>query len=425
MQLRVFFVCLFIGLLALANKGSAQTINHIEYFIDNDPGFGSGTSVSFTASANVVDLLVAADVSAVSPGFHLFFLRTRSDAGLWSIVNRSAFIKDVLPAINVNKAEYFIDNDPGLGNGTDVTLTPGANIQNLVVPVNTASLSFGIHTVYIRTRDNNNNWSHSSQWVFVKDPVQGNLFAVEYFIDTDPGIGNATAVSLGGSPGIQSDDFVFGANVTGVPAGMHTLFVRTRGVNGTWALTNAIEFERLIFLPVELINFNVKASGKSVIASWQTTNESNNDRFEVERSTNGTDFTWIGKIKGKGNSSTLSNYQYTDKTPLKGTNYYRLRQVDFDGQFTYSPIRKVDMDKQDVLLALYNNLSASSDIIVRSSLGNAAVSVFDAGGRKIGQIPISNHIGRIGVSSLPNGIYLAVLEQNGVVMATEKFVVMK
>ena len=96
-------------------------------------------------------------------------------------------------------------------------------------------------------------------------------------------------------------------------------------------------------LPVELSLFTVqKNSASTVLVSWATLSEKNNDHFEVQRSTDGIHFYTIAQLPGHGNSSVLNEYSFLDENPEEGINYYRLLQVDFDGKSSYSPIRQVD-----------------------------------------------------------------------------------
>jgi hypothetical protein len=90
-------------------------------------------------------------------------------------------------------------------------------------------------------------------------------------------------------------------------------------------------------LPITLINFTAKYKHGEVIVDWETASEINNDYFSIERSENGFDFNEIGKIKGAGNSSHEISYRYSDNSPLKGDNYYRLTQTDFDGRYKSYP----------------------------------------------------------------------------------------
>ncbi|HUH73745.1 MAG TPA: DUF4832 domain-containing protein [Chitinophagales bacterium] len=97
-------------------------------------------------------------------------------------------------------------------------------------------------------------------------------------------------------------------------------------------------------LPIELLNFNVTSIGnKYVKLDWQTASEMNNDFFTIERSNNGNHWNEIAVIDGAGNSSTVLNYTATDKNPLYGSSYYRLKQTDFDGNFQYSKIQNLNI----------------------------------------------------------------------------------
>lgn len=94
-------------------------------------------------------------------------------------------------------------------------------------------------------------------------------------------------------------------------------------------------------LPVTLVDFSAAAANKKVKLTWSTSTEINNDFFTVERSENGSSWTAINTINGAGNSSQLINYQSYDANPVSGTAYYRIKQTDIDGKFTYSETRTV------------------------------------------------------------------------------------
>jgi len=87
-------------------------------------------------------------------------------------------------------------------------------------------------------------------------------------------------------------------------------------------------------LPVELLYFRGNCNNNKVTLDWTTASEINNDYFEIERSSNGTDWTLVAEIDGAGNSNKEINYRHIDNYSVSGTVYYRLRQIDFDG--TYS-----------------------------------------------------------------------------------------
>lgn len=400
---------------------AAVNANKFEYFIDTDPGFGNATDVSVTPVNNIANLAIPVDISALSKGFHTIYLRSKDDAGNWSLTNRWLFVKDFAPA-NVNKAEFFVDTDPGFGNATDVPVTASANIANVTIPIDISPLSKGVHNIYLRTRDINGTWSLSNRWLFFKDIAQDNLEGGEYFFDTDPGFGNGTAIPFGGGLGTNVTDFAFAAPLTGLSNGLHYLFVRTKEANGKWSLTNVIQFDKNVPLPVKLIYFDVKAEGKKAHLTWQTATEQNSDRFEIERGTDGLHFEKIGWVKAAGNSTSHVDYSYFDVNPKKGINYYRLKEVDIDNSVQYSETKTAKFG-DDTRFALYNNPTDGSDLKVSTTILPAVLSVFDASGRKLKEVNITASSYSLSVAGLAGGTYLAVLNKDGKVIGVEKFVV--
>jgi hypothetical protein len=91
-------------------------------------------------------------------------------------------------------------------------------------------------------------------------------------------------------------------------------------------------------LPTDLVNFSGRMNrSQEVVLSWQTTAEMNNDYFTVERSTDGINFSGIGRLNSQGNSSAPRYYAYTDHQPTGSVNYYRLRQTNLDGTHKLTP----------------------------------------------------------------------------------------
>ena len=99
-------------------------------------------------------------------------------------------------------------------------------------------------------------------------------------------------------------------------------------------------------LPVEWLSFNAFSTDGQVTLSWETASELNSDFFAVERSRERTDWAEIGRVGATGFSDEVQAYSYTDSKATSGQTYYRLRQVDFDGQFEYSEVRTVYVDPQ-------------------------------------------------------------------------------
>lgn len=111
-------------------------------------------------------------------------------------------------------------------------------------------------------------------------------------------------------------------------------------------------------LPVSLINFKAKAEASSNKCIWSTASETNNDFFAIERSDNNTSFEEIGKTDGAGQSNNVRNYTFYDQNPPEGIAYYRLKQVDFDGKYTYS--QAVSVNRNTTTATTGNDLQLSS-----------------------------------------------------------------
>lgn len=95
-------------------------------------------------------------------------------------------------------------------------------------------------------------------------------------------------------------------------------------------------------LPVELVSFHAKQGNDQVKLTWKTASEKNNSHFMVQRSENGNNFENLGSVDGHGTTIKSHEYSYVDYAPVKGTAYYRLKQVDFNGDYEYSPMETVN-----------------------------------------------------------------------------------
>ena len=162
-----------------------------------------------------------------------------------------------------------------------------------------------------------------------------------------------------------------------------------------------------LVLPVELIEFTAKREENSSVLLWQTATEINNAYFEIQRSGDGFHFENIGKVPGAGTTSGLQNYTFTDHTPLSGLNYYRLKQVDFDGAFEYSPTRVVDFRTEPEELSVFP--IPTSDVLNIVGNNSSTICIYDMTGRRV-MVDVS-HDNTINVSHLPAGQYVMQVGQ--------------
>lgn len=139
-------------------------------------------------------------------------------------------------AQNVVQGEYFIDTDLGYGNNTLVTFTPSAD-NTFSFPINLSSYAPGYHKLYVRTKDSNGNWSFTSRRnVEVLVSEAKTTFAKgEYFIDTDPGFGMASPISITTPDSILIQNF--SAVAGGLTEGYHKLYARFLDNQGKWSIT--------------------------------------------------------------------------------------------------------------------------------------------------------------------------------------------
>jgi hypothetical protein len=137
-------------------------------------------------------------------------------------------------------------------------------------------------------------------------------------------------------------------------------------------------------LPVELMYFKASLVTGSVLLNWATASETNNSHFEIQRSENGLLFTPLASVQGAGNSYKIINYSFTDDYLAYNTMYYRLKQVDFNGNFTYSNIAAVSMGYNAGSLVVYPNPAEASDLHIVFPSGvhsNVNVQVCDINGK--------------------------------------------
>jgi hypothetical protein len=221
----------------LATTASSQNITAAEYFIDTDPGKGNGTSINIGTPADNVNFTASISTVSLSSGFHFVAIRIKDADGFWSHFDKRGFYLSTSTSdvANIAAAEYFFDADPGVGNGTSISVGPPGSTVNFAVPI-TAALSAGFHFLTIRLKDAEGNWSLFEKRGFYLSTATTNasdIVAAEYFFDADPGQGNGTAVSIGTSGPTVNFTAVI---PTALAEGFHFLAIRTMDAEGKWGL---------------------------------------------------------------------------------------------------------------------------------------------------------------------------------------------
>ena len=166
-----------------------------------------------------------------------------------------------------------------------------------------------------------------------------------------------------------------------IPAGPTTIAIdvqaRANRPGEDWWMDNFELFEVTTLLPVELLSFDVTPiNNQYAQLEWVTASEINNDGFEVLRSVDGETFRYIGWVSGNGNQTTIHKYTYEDYSIDKDiTYYYRLKQIDYDGQYEYfdiKPLRLTDTNSDKPLSIKKVNLLGQEDVD-----GNMIIEIYD------------------------------------------------
>lgn len=177
-------------------------------------------------------------------------------------------------------------------------------------------------------------------------------------------------------------------------------------------------------LPIELLYFKAKTNDQSeVTLFWATATETDNDYFVVERSRNGTDWEELYQESGAGNSTIVLNYSMLDKNPYKGISYYQLKQVDFDGAYSYSPVIAVSI-KFDSNVDIHPNPIINQFTIMGESVEDSEITMTNMMGQAV-PISITKSINKsfIQTATLDKGVYLVTINRNGIVEIKKLLVV--
>jgi hypothetical protein len=214
----------------------------------------------------------------------------------------------------------------------------------------TAITSFNVEFFVRKFKNGSNPIGFQIQMYYSLDGVNWTDAGPDYLVGTSPDANDngfvipvPSIINVGGvlnQTVLPNQQFYFAWNYS-VVAGSITANAPVYGID-------AVIITPIVALPVSLVKFEAEKVAEKVKLNWVTATEINNDKFIIERSANGKDFEYLAELRGAGNSKELNIYEMVDVNPLKGTSYYQLTQVDFDGASeTFAPVA-VSM-KQGVL----------------------------------------------------------------------------
>lgn len=328
-------------------------------------------------------------------------------------------------------------NGVGGTNGIQAGTVNNVNI-NLVIP--TASGIFDVDGIDVsidyQREESSGNFFNRGNSLIIKGASN---FSVKYRVDN--GSGGYSTINSGNAYSIPYDDTYRTYRFYYLPAtGYGALLVDgvevwsndgpdnrnmywtgagniTIGTSMDGSGTNKTFFDNLIIgnifsspLPIELTSFNVKATlQKEAEINWTTATETNNDYFTIERSKDGVTWEMVKTVRGAGSSFLTLNYQTVDTSPYVGISYYRLKQTDFDGQFTYSEIQKIDITTHSNLEVTIFPNPATEFITIESTNELGPIIIYNSLGQNVTSQTLllknSSHISTLDISTLKKGIY--------------------
>jgi hypothetical protein len=222
----------------------------------------------------------------------------------------------------------------------------------------------------------------------------------------------------------------------------NTIFAYSISETGIWGTTNTNTLGRREVgiidvanapVPVELVSFTANVIDGKVNLTWTTATETNNSRFEVERSSNGVDFAFVGSVKGNGTTTERNTYSFVDNSVNAGKYTYRLKQVDFDGSYEYSKSIEVNvgLPTEFSLSQNYPNPFNPSTTInfALPKTSNVKLTIYNALGKEVatlvnGVMEAGNHSAVWNAANNASGMYFFKLEA-GNFTSTKKMMLIK
>jgi hypothetical protein len=163
-------------------------------------------------------------------------------------------------------------------------------------------------------------------------------------------------------------------------------------------------------LPVKVTEFTATLQkNNTVLLQWQTASEQNLQGFSIERGTATSDFTAIGYAVAKGNTNTVTNYVSTDQQPIPGLNFYRLKMMNSNGEFSYSKIVSADIKNELFSIRLSPNPAKNILFVkITALIESATLQIIDANGAALKEalVPAGNTAAvSFDINNLSTGIY--------------------
>ena len=466
------------------NSGVSVDLNSI-FFLDENNGFAVGESGTVLKTTNGGTSWISTITSPAENLNAVHFFNTNegviaANSGvIFRTTNGGTTWSTVATGVTDNLFSLSFSGTTGLCSGSSQTILKSTNSGSSWSIIQTGFFGGGFWGTHMlnantgfvagensifqpmlgKTTNGGTTWDFSP---FYLNSNEGKLFDVHFF-DANNGITAAAvwegsgAVSRTTDGGNNWSTSIFGqaffgmhfptgtvGHVVGMNGGIHKTtnggLSWTSQTSGTSQTLNAVFFineftgfaagDNGVILkttdggvPVELTSFIANAVEGSVVLNWTTATETNNQGFEIQRSAEGLNFNNISFIPGFGTTTEPKSYSYTDQSVTSGKYYYRLKQIDFDGSFSYSGVIEVEVSlpTEFSLEQNYPNPFNPATTIEFSLPTDAqiTINIYNLVGEKVAEAASGNyaagtHKVDINASTLTSGIYFYRLDATGV-----------
>lgn len=344
-----------------------------------------------------------------------------SDFGAGSEIGNGNFVVSNLATTNINVTNlsagttYYFSVFEYNGNGEPVYLRPGlaGSATTLGPPQTQASNAGSVNVTSTSVQLNWTNGTGNRRIVLMKQGTTVDAVPADnasYTANTAFGAGT----NLGQGNYVMYEGSNNNVTITGLdPTTTYHFAVfeyNAFGSNSQFLITNPARnsFTTTVVLPVSLIEFNGMVVSEAIRLNWVTSTEQNSSSFEIERSKDAVNFSKISRTQAAGNSLTLKNYQHIDSKPLAGMNYYRLKMIDIENQFSYSNVLGIRNAGSSLVKKLVNPFRdrINLELNMISVPGNSSWLLYDAAGKLLFKRKITSNIINEMVHGLVNGMYI-------------------
>jgi hypothetical protein len=377
-------------------------------------------SLFFAGSINIAQ----AQSTTLSEGFDAAIPPTG-----WAVINNSAPVGTTSWGQGV----------PGSGSDSTFPAQSGASASYIAVKYSSVKTEGTISnwlltpTLVLKNGGTFSFWTRTVSGSAYPDRLEVRLNSTDTTADagtTATSVGNFTTTLLSVNPNLVTGGYpdtgwtnytITLSGLTGIDTGRIAFryYVTDGGING--ANSNYIGIDNIVYnsgvLPVTFLNFDGVLHNNIAVLDWSTVNENNNKGFDVEKSVDGKTYNNIGFVAGTGTTRNISNYTFSDPKMISGDNYYRLKQIDLDGNFIYSSVIKLKFSNfgWSILGNPSNNTSVQLQL---DKQYNVALQIISLSGNVIqtinkGNLSQGTYSIPINLSNAASGMYIVRLMVNG------------